>query len=154
MSFSIDLQVDDPRWRKFRGLSVRLRDAAALALKRGKAGKSSSLTILLTDDGRLKNLNRDFRGKNRPTNVLSFPADTAGDNYLGDIALAYGVTAAEAKFGGKRIADHAMHLTVHGVLHLLGFDHETSRGAKVMEPLETRILHELGIANPYAREAA
>jgi probable rRNA maturation factor len=154
VNFSIDLQVDDPRWRKVRGMRARLRQAAELALKRGKAGKSSSLTILLTDDARLKNLNRDFRGKNRPTNVLSFPAKTATDNYLGDIALAYGVTATEARDGGKRFADHAMHLTVHGMLHLLGFDHQTGRAAKVMEPLETRILHQLGIADPYAREAA
>ena len=154
MSFSIDLQVDDPRWRKVRGLSTRLRHAATLALKRGKAGKSASLTILLTDDARLKNLNRDFRGKNSPTNVLSFPAETAGDNYLGDIALAFGVTAAEARSGRKRFSDHAMHLTVHGVLHLLGFDHETSRAASVMEPLETKVLHELGVADPHAREAA
>jgi len=154
VSFSIDLQLDDPRWRKVRGLSTRLRRAAELALKRGKAGKSSSLTVLLTGDTRLKELNREFRGKNRPTNVLSFPAETAGNNYLGDIALAYGVTASEARDGGKRIADHAMHLTVHGVLHLLGFDHETSRAAKEMEPLETKILNELGIADPYAREAA
>jgi probable rRNA maturation factor len=154
VSFSIDLQVDDPRWRKVRGLSTRLRQAAELALKRGKAVKSASVTILLTDDARLKNLNRDFRGKNKATNVLSFPAETEGENYLGDIALAYGVTAAEAKAGGKRFADHAMHLTVHGVLHLLGFDHETSRAAKVMQPLETKILDEFGISDPYAREAA
>jgi probable rRNA maturation factor len=154
VSFSIELQVDDPRWRKVRGLSTRLRQAAELALKRGKSGKWSGVTILLTDDARLKNLNRDFRGKDRPTNVLSFPAETAGDNYLGDIALAYGVTVAEARAGGKRFADHAMHLTVHGVLHLLGFDHQTSRAAKVMEPLETKILDELGVADPYAREVA
>src|SRR5450755_84380 len=119
--------MDDPRWRKVRGVSARLRRASELALKRGKAGKSSSLTILLTGDARLKELNRDFRGKSRPTNVLSFPADTKDSKYLGDIALAYGVTAAEARAGGKCFVDHAMHLTVHGVLHLLGFDHETSR---------------------------
>jgi probable rRNA maturation factor len=154
VSFSIELQVDDPRWRKARGLSTHLRKVAELALKRGNAGKSSSLTILLTDDAHLKNLNREFRGKNKATNVLSFPAETVSENYLGDIALAYGVTATEAKAGGKRFADHAMHLTVHGVLHLLGFDHQTSRAAKVMEPLETKILDELGVADPYAREVA
>ncbi|MGZ5960444.1 MAG: rRNA maturation RNase YbeY [Rhizomicrobium sp.] len=154
MSFAIDIQVDEPRWRKVRGLSARLRRATELALKRGKAGKSSALTILLTDDARLKELNRNFRGKNKPTNVLSFPSDAADGVYLGDIALAYDVTAAEARAGGKRFVDHAMHLTVHGVLHLLGFDHETDRAAGVMEPLETRILGELGIADPYARQVA
>ena len=154
MNFSIEIRMDDPRWRKIRGLTARLRRSAELALKRGKAAKKTSLTILLTDDARLKNLNRDFRGKNKATNVLSFPAGARERNYLGDVALAYGVTAGEAREEGKRFADHAMHLTVHGVLHLLGFDHETGRAAKVMQPLETKILHELGIADPYAREAA
>jgi probable rRNA maturation factor len=154
VSFSIDLQVDDPRWRKARGLSARLRRCAELALKRGKAARSSRLTILLTGDARLRSLNRNFRGQNKPTNVLSFPADLPDGSYLGDVALAYGVTAAEARAGGKRLADHAAHLTVHGVLHLLGFDHDTKRTARKMEPLETRILAELGIDDPHAREEA
>ena len=154
MSFNIDIQVDDPRWRKVRGLSARLRRASELALKSGKAKKGAALTILLTDDARLKSLNRDFRGKHKPTNVLSFPADTKDGVYLGDIALAYGVTAAEARAGDKRFVDHAMHLAVHGVLHLLGFDHVSDSAAHIMEPLETKILGKLGIADPYAREAA
>ena len=154
MSISIEIQTDDPRWRKIRGLSARLRRSAELALERGGAANGSSLTILLTDDARLKNLNRDFRGRNKPTNVLSFPSSAREGGYLGDIALAYGVTAGEARGVGKRFADHAMHLAVHGVLHLLGFDHETSRSAKVMQPLETKILRELGLADPYACEAA
>lgn len=123
-------------------------------MRRGKAPRSSSLTILLTSDTKSQLLNRDFRGKNRPTNVLSFPASPTGGAYLGDIALAYGVTSAEARAGDKRLAAHAMHLTVHGVLHLLGFGHETKRAAHIMEPLEVKILAELGIGNPYAQEAA
>lgn len=154
MSFSIDFQVDDPRWRKTRGLPVRLRRSAELALTRGKARKSAALTILLTGDARMRILNREFRGQDKPTNVLSFPAACGKDIYLGDIALAYGVTAAEARKAKLRFIDHAMHLTVHGVLHLLGFDHLTDRAARVMEPMETRILAELGIGDPYAREAA
>ena len=154
MSFAIDIQVDDTRWRKVRGLSARLRRAAELALKSGKAGKNASVTILLADDARLTELNHDFLGKNKPTNVLSFPSGAGDRAYLGDIALAYGVTAAEARDAGKRFVDHAMHLTVHGVLHLLGFDHETERSARLMEPLETEILHALGVADPYARTAA
>lgn len=154
MSFSIDIQVDDPRWRQPRGLSARLRRCAELALKRGRAAKTASLTILLTGDARLRRLNREFRGKNKATNVLAFPAGDAPGGYLGDVALAYGVTADEAHAGGKRFGDHAMHLTVHGVLHLLDFDHQTAEAAGVMEPLEARILHEFGIANPYARKAA
>lgn len=154
MTFSIDIQVNDPRWRKVRGLSPRLQRAAELALKRGKAGKSAALTILLADDAQLKDLNSRFRGRNRATNVLSFPADAAEGAYLGDIALAYGLTAQEARKGAKRLVDHAMHLTVHGVLHLLGFDHQTERDASRMEPLETKILGELGITDPYATKAA
>ena len=154
MSFSVDLQIDDPRWRKARGLTARLCGSAELALRRGNAAKSSSLTILLTDDMRLRRLNREFRGKDQPTNVLSFPSHDASGTYLGDIALAYGVTAEEARMGAIRLVDHATHLTVHGVLHLLGFDHETRDCARVMEPLETKILDELGIDNPYAGTAA
>ena len=154
MCFSIELLVDDPRWRKARGLSTRLRRSAELALKRGRAAKAAKLTILLTGDARLRRLNRDFRGKDKPTNVLSFPAQSPKGDYLGDIALAYGVTAKEAQIAGKHFADHALHLTVHGVLHLLGFDHETRRAARAMEPLETGILGELGISDPYRNEAS
>jgi probable rRNA maturation factor len=109
------------------------------------------MTILLTNNIKLHALNAQFRGKNKPTNVLAFPAETPG--YLGDIAIAYGVAAAEAKREKKRLIDHAAHLTIHGTLHLLGYDHETAREAKVMETLETRLLAQLGIADPYARAA-
>jgi probable rRNA maturation factor len=154
VSFSIELQFGDPRWRKVRGLSARVTDAANRALKAGKAPRNAALTVLLAGDTQVKALNRDFRGKNKPTNVLSFPAPpTADDDYLGDIMLAYGVTTKEAKAGGKRLIDHATHLVVHGALHLLGFDHVTPRKANVMEPLETKILARLGIADPYAEAA-
>ncbi len=153
MTFSVHLQFGDARWRKVRGLAARLDIAAGRALARGKAPAGSALTVLLSDDAQLKSLNRDFRGKNKPTNVLSFPAPANADGYLGDIALAYEVTREEAREGNKRLADHATHLVVHGVLHLLGFDHVTGSQARKMEALETRILAELGIADPYASEA-
>ena len=79
--------------------------------------------------------------------MLSFPG---ADGYAGDIAIAYGVTAVEAKAAGKKFIDHATHLTVHGILHLAGYDHERLKDAKVMEPLEVKILKRLGIADPYA----
>jgi probable rRNA maturation factor len=142
--------VEDKKWSAKRGLGARLRKAAALALARGK-GKGA-LTILLSNDKKLRDMNITFRGKDKPTNVLSFP--TQQDDYLGDIAVAYGVTSREAREQKKLFADHATHLVVHGVLHLLGYDHETARAAKVMEPLETRILRELGIADPYTQKAA
>jgi probable rRNA maturation factor len=111
----------------------------------------SSFTILLADDVTLKKFNRDFRGKNKPTNVLSFPSNAPG--YAGDIALAYGVTKAEATKAKKTFADHATHLVVHGVLHLAGHDHVTDRDAAKMEPLETKILAKLGVPDPYEMSA-
>ena len=151
--FSVQFEFGDPRWRKVRGLSARLEAAALRALRRAKAPRGASLTVLLTDDARMAALNHDFRAKNKPTNVLSFPAAANADNYLGDVALGYEVTRMEARSSGKRFADHATHLVVHGVLHLLGFDHVAPRAARVMETLEIAILAELGIADPYATEA-
>lgn len=153
MTFSVHLEIGDARWRKLRGVRSRLTAAAELALRRGKAPRGSGLTLLLTGDARLRTLNHDFRGKDKPTNVLSFPAQENAERYLGDVAIAFGVTQHEAKSDGKTLLAHATHLAVHGVLHLLGFDHVRPRDAGVMEPLETRILAELGIADPY-REAA
>ena len=153
MSFSIHLEFGDPRWRKVRGLSARLTEATELALRRARTPRGAALTVLLTDDSKLKTLNLDFRGKNKPTNVLSFPASANAERYLGDVALAFGVTQKEALAAKKRFTDHATHLVVHGVLHLLGFDHVSARQARAMEPLETRILAELGIADPYAEAA-
>ena len=141
--------VDDPGWRKIRGLLPRLKRAAAAADKAAKFRGRSSLTVLLANDRRLKSLNRDFRGKDKPTNVLSFPAPKNRENYRGDVALALGVTRREAKSTGKTLSDHAIHLVVHGVLHLAGYDHVRVRDAKVMEKLEIEILDRLGIANPY-----
>jgi probable rRNA maturation factor len=138
------LLIQDSRWRSYRGLQARLKTAAEAARKAAKL--KGDFTLLLTSDRALRALNRDFRGKDQPTNVLSFPGR---DGYAGDIAIAHGVTAKEAKAAGKRFADHATHLVVHGVLHLAGHDHVRPRDAKVMEPLEVKILARLGIADPY-----
>jgi probable rRNA maturation factor len=154
MTPAIALVVEAPEWRKgTAGLLPQLRRAARLAWSRvlQEDRTRNSLTILLTDDARLQSLNLDFRGKDKPTNVLSFPAEGP---YLGDIAVAFGVTAREAKAAGKPFAAHATHLVVHGVLHLLGYDHERAKEARIMEPLEISILAELGIANPYVARAA
>ena len=144
----VTVLVEDPQWRsEGRGFPTELRRAAQTALDDAKA-RAGNLTILLADDAKLEALNAKFRGKPKPTNVLSFPAGS--DGYLGDVAIAYGVTAREAQEAGKSIHDHALHLAVHGVLHLLGYDHESAREARIMEPLEIAILAKLGIADPYA----
>ena len=148
---TVTLLVADPGWRRVRGLNGRLKKAAKLALERGGCSHGT-FTLLLADDAKLQSLNMTFRAKDKPTNVLSFPADREG--YLGDVAMAYGVTRKEAREQKKSFSDHATHLTVHGVLHLLGYDHETAKAAKIMEPLEVEILSELGIGDPYARKAA
>jgi probable rRNA maturation factor len=148
---SITLIVTEPKWRRTRGLLPRLKRAATRALDHA-GHEGGTLTILFADDEKLRALNAAFRGKNKTTNVLSFPA--SADDYLGDVAIAHDVTLKEANEQNKPFADHATHLVVHGVLHLLGYDHEKARDAKIMEPLETAILSELGIGDPYARKAA
>lgn len=112
----------------------------------------SSISILLTDDAALADLNGRFLGKPTPTNVLSFPAPANPEGHLGDIALAYGVCAREASAQGKTLAQHLSHLTVHGVLHLLGYDHLSDGEAEVMETLERTVLEALGVPDPYAVE--
>ena len=145
----ITLVVEDKGWRAHRGLKAKLLRAAEAARKAAKL--KGDVTILLSGDKKLAALNHDFRGKNKPTNVLSF---SGADGYAGDIAIAYGVTAAEAKVARKTFADHATHLVVHGMLHLGGYDHERPKDAKVMEPLEVKILKRLGIADPYLAPAS
>jgi probable rRNA maturation factor len=116
------------------------------------------LGIRLADDAEQRRLNRDWRGIDLPTNVLAFPAWEPGAGVpegapwlLGDLALAYETVAREAQQQDKAFADHFRHLVVHGVLHLLGYDHATDVEAAQMEALETSILAELGVADPYRR---
>ena len=145
----IDIAIEDPKWKKISApVRARMKRAALAALEREKV--KGALTILLSGDARLKALNALFRGKNKPTNVLSFPAEANPDRYLGDVAIAYGVVAREARESGKRFSDHLTHLAVHGTLHLLGHDHEKPKEAARMERLEREILAEFGIADPYA----
>ena len=146
---AIDVEIADAKWKKISApVLARMKRAVLRALQHEKA--SGTLTILLAGDARLKALNSRFRAKNKATNVLSFPAADGAGGYLGDIAIAYGVLAREARESGKRFADHLAHLAVHGVLHLLGHDHEKPSEAARMEGLEREILAEFGIADPYA----
>src|SRR6185312_7383342 len=157
----ISVAVEEPRWREHKSALRLIRRAARLVLEDKIATPAHlgsklvlpALTILLTDNARLKALNASFRGKDKPTNVLSFPPPAAERSYLGDIAIAYGVVSREARVQKKDFADHAAHLAVHGILHLLGLNHEKMREARVMETCEVHILAKLGISNPYAPRA-
>ena len=113
---------------------------------------------MLTDDASIRAMNAQWRGIDKPTNVLSFPAPqrpaASGEAHLGDIAIAYETVATESASENKGFADHLAHLAVHGYLHLVGFDHETDDEAVRMEHLETQILSGLGIADPYADQTS
>ncbi|MBU1347164.1 MAG: rRNA maturation RNase YbeY [Alphaproteobacteria bacterium] len=116
------------------------------------ADRVGGIVVLLTGDEAVRELNARFRDKDRPTNVLSFPAAPmpgVDPVPLGDIVLAYGVCAGEAQAQGKRLEDHLTHLVVHGVLHLLGRDHEIEAEAEAMEAEERVILARLGVSDPY-----
>ena len=152
----IDMVVDSARWSACAAVDSTVRraiEAAALA-----AGKSGTIAVMLTDDASIQAMNARWRGIDKPTNVLSFPAGEspagAGETYLGDIAIAYETVAAESASENKTFADHLAHLAVHGYLHLVGFDHETDAEAVRMENLETQILSGLGIADPYADQTS
>ena len=144
----IEIEIEDDAWEIVHEVEARVVAAAAAALH--DAG--GAVVVLLTDDAAVQDLNARFRGKDRPTNVLSFPAPETARPHRGDLVLAYGVCAAEAAEQGKTIADHLSHLVVHGVLHLLGRDHEDDAEAEAMEAEERAILATLGVADPYAGE--
>lgn len=144
-----DLEVDilggSPLWR---GHEEILAHALAAAARHEET--KGVVSLLLGDDSVVAALNKQWRGKEGPTNVLSFPAPRIDPEFLGDIALAAETIAAEAEFQGKRFEHHAAHLAVHGFLHLLGYDHERPSEAEAMELRERAILASLGIADPYA----
>lgn len=162
----IALEITEDRWREG-GLDWNALAASVCtaALKRTPfAGWQSSsavveVSIQLTDDAEVRELNRDYRGKDTPTNVLSFPmietqelADglLGPEQLLGDVVLAFETVAAEAAAQGKTLQDHGLHLIAHGFLHLLGYDHETGAAdAEAMEALERSALAELNVADPY-----
>jgi len=150
----IEVELGDPAWEHALPDAAQITEdaaaAAILAASGNDAGHAGDLAILLTDDAQVKDFNARFRGKDTATNVLSFPAPPNAQDHIGDIALAYGVCAGEAAAQGKSLADHLRHLTIHGVLHLFGYDHEIDSEAEAMEALERRILAGLGVADPYA----
>jgi probable rRNA maturation factor len=150
-------------WSRVCPAAEELADAAArLALARGMAAAGIApltpveLGVSLADDAGQQRLNREWRGVDRPTNVLAFSAWEPGAPtppdaplLLGDVVLAFETVAREADEQGKPFADHLSHLVVHGVLHLMGYDHDTDAAALAMESLETAILASLGVPDPY-----
>lgn len=165
----------EPPWpdADWDALATRAARAAVEATPHGELATSPALveiSVRLTSDEEVQHLNRQYRGKDKPTNVLSFPmiqpdlletvthnsdanvsgaSATGGEVLLGDIVLAYGVCTAEAAEKGIGVTDHATHLIVHGTLHLLGYDHLEDREAEAMEAIERDVLAALGIADPY-----
>jgi probable rRNA maturation factor len=157
-ALAVDIAVEADAWGDEQTLRLPIERTLATALAVGQFDLPAhvEVSLLLTDDARIQVLNRIWRGKDQPTNVLSFPAgldDGEADGrplLLGDIAIARETVVAEAAAESKSVEAHLCHLLVHGLLHLLGYDHEADDEAEEMEALETEILAELGIADPYA----
>lgn len=144
----IDIAMDCAEWQSVFTREIHDQCADMLADTVGHEGYDAiSIAILLTDDDTVATLNTTHRGKDGPTDVLSFPDDD--DDCLGDIAVAYGVVQRQAAEMGITVSDHVLHLLVHGTLHLCGHDHSDADEADVMEDIEIAILAKHGMANPY-----
>lgn len=163
-STAIDIVVESSLWAEQPEAEPTLRQAIAAAASARIPHTAAEVAVVLTDDAAIRRLNSQWRGVDRPTNVLSFPAlsaahgTTVGNDgpprLLGDIVLSYETLAREAAAEGKPFCHHLAHLAVHGFLHLLGYDHESDGAAEAMETLEGDILAQLGVPDPYARAQA
>jgi len=183
MKVSLDIGAPSPLWRGLPRARAMARETIAVAIAESgwSPGDGAEVSLSLADDAALRALNSRWRGVDKPTNVLSFPAPVDAvhsasldgrpsgppldrvaalsergyrgpvHSHLGDIALAYETLKREAEGLSVPLADHYRHLVAHGFLHLIGYDHETDEEAERMEALETRILARLGAADPYAR---
>ncbi len=146
-------------WQALAAAAVAAALASTQYARLDKAGYDVEVSVRFADDAEVRTLNRQYRQKDKPTNVLSFPMVQAdliealsnddGEQLLGDIVLAAETCAAEAAEKGSSLADHATHLIVHGTLHLLGYDHERDDEAERMERLERTVLERLGLPDPY-----
>lgn len=155
MSVTVDIFVESPLWADEPAAEETVQRAVEAALAAVDAGQAE-VSAVLTDDARIQALNSRWRGQDKPTNVLSFPApeDPAEPRFLGDIVLAFETIRREAQQEEKALLHHLAHLAVHGTLHLLGYDHEHESDAIRMEDQERKILSRLGISDPYAPVAA
>lgn len=152
MTCSVEVIREADAWSGVADVEEAVERAARAAWDDAARPHDAELNVLLCDDERIRALNLSFRGQDKPTNVLSFPAAPRGaePGFLGDIAIAWQTTRREAEDEGKPVAAHLSHLVVHGVLHLLGHDHLDAAQAEAMEAAERRILARLGVADPYA----
>ena len=157
----VEIVEDAGDWSAFGDVTKVVSAAAQLVAEAADLDfDRSTATVALSSDAIVRDLNRAYRGKDKPTNVLSFPAPPVPAAIpeqtapLGDIILAAETVAGEARELGIQPAHHLQHLVVHGLLHLLGFDHETDEEALEMEALETRLLARIGIDDPYGGPAA
>jgi probable rRNA maturation factor len=154
LSFAIDISVESEGWAKAADIEACVRRAAEAALLDNEA-PPSEISVVLSDDEHIRELNKHHRGMDKPTNVLSFPAarmktPPGAPRILGDVVLAFETVEREAVEESKPLENHIAHLVVHGVLHLLGYDHEDEDEAETMEARERQILTKLGIPDPYA----
>ena len=155
----LDIMIEAGDWDRLAEAEPLAQKAAEAALAVTYEGEGEyEASVMLTDDAHMRALNRTWRAKDKPTNVLSFPAPeqpgATGPRHLGDIALAYETLVRESAEESKELAHHFAHLIVHGVLHLLGHDHEAEAEAETMEAREVKALATLGIADPYRDMAA
>jgi probable rRNA maturation factor len=154
MSVDIDINLSAAEWEILDGLEALVRRCvdASLAETGAKLVDGCELSVTFCDDAEIQELNAEWRGKDKPTNVLSFPTPgkLAARPLLGDIVIAYETVAREAADQGKTLNEHTAHMVIHGFLHLIGYDHETAAEADEMEGLERRIASRLGLRDPYA----
>lgn len=157
---TLDLRIDDAGWHRVDDCKTLVSKSLKTALESaGEDRTSVSATVILADNKAVQELNSHWRSKNKPTNILSFPApqderDEAGGDYLGDMILAFDVVAREAATQRKPLATHLCHLIIHGTLHLLGFDHVEDSDAQQMEQLEKTAMAKLGYRDPYGETTA
>ena len=150
---NVELVVSDERWNSVPGLQRSIDLAQAAYAQLAVEPEPREVVIAFGSDEEVHQLNRTYRGKDKPTNVLSFPtAGTTDTGLIGDVILAYETCAEEAEQRGIELSDHACHLALHGVLHLLGQDHEDDDTAADMEFLETRLLATIGIQDPHSAD--
>jgi probable rRNA maturation factor len=146
---AIDIQIASPLWDAQPAAEQTAREAVAAAAVE-LSTVNGEVSILLTDDEAIRLLNRDWRGIDKPTNVLSFPAAKTGDaTLLGDIVIAYDTLKRECEDEDRVFLHHLAHLTVHGFLHLIGYDHQSDTQADEMEALEGRIMKRMNLPDPY-----